>query len=276
MALADLGKGPVGLLLPALVAVVYLALRRDLARLKEMRVVTGGLAAVALAGIWYLLAIVYGGRAFVYKQLWVENVGRFFAAGETGAGHEHPFYYMIGGFFTGFAPWSVFVIPLGVYLYSCRQRLEALGYLYPLVWFGAVFVFYSISQSKRTVYLLPIYPAASLLLGAWWSRLAADPDSVPPVVARVISVVAVGLAAVLVLAIALLLAVGFGADPLSALAPLLHAKDRANLPLLEDLVRGRFVSVMLFAAALVPMIVIWVVSVRQKNWALLFAALVAF
>jgi 4-amino-4-deoxy-L-arabinose transferase-like glycosyltransferase len=276
MALATLGKGPIGIVLPALVAVVYLAVRRDLGRLKHMRVPAGILAAVVLAGVWYLLAIAYGGRAFVYKQLWVENVGRFFAAGETGAGHEHPFYYMIGGFFTGFAPWSVFVIPLGVYLYSQRQRLEALGYLYPLVWFGVVFTFYSLSQSKRTVYLLPIYPAAALLLGAWWSQLAARPDSLPPRLLRALNVAAIGLAAVLILAIVLLLTVGFGAEPLSALRPLLHAKDRANLPLLEGLIRARFMSFVLFVAALVPMIAIWLVSVRQRNWSLLFAALVAF
>jgi hypothetical protein len=79
-----------------------------------------------------------------------------------------------------------------------------------------------------------------------------------------------------VLVIVLLLAVGLGAEPLSALAPLLHAKDRANLPLLEGLIRARFASFVLFTAALVPMIVIWLVSVRQRNWSLLFAALVAF
>ena len=152
MALATLGKGPVGLLLPAMVAVTYLGCRGDLARLRQMRILEGLTAAVVVSGFWYALAVVHGGKAFVYKQLWVENVGRFVAADSTGAGHQHPFYYMIGGFLTGFAPWSFFVIPLGIYLFAYRRRLEAEGYLYPLVWFAVVFVFYSISQSKRTVY----------------------------------------------------------------------------------------------------------------------------
>src|SRR5882724_2465939 len=93
MALATLGKGPVGLVLPVLVALTYLALRRDLGRLLEMRVVPG--IAVALAGTWYLLAISKGGFAFVHKQLWVENFGRFFAAEETGAGHAHGALYLV-------------------------------------------------------------------------------------------------------------------------------------------------------------------------------------
>jgi 4-amino-4-deoxy-L-arabinose transferase-like glycosyltransferase len=276
MAMATLGKGPVGLLLPGLVAVAYLACRRDLGRLRQMRIVEGTLAALLVAGAWYVLAIVHGGMAFVYKQLWVENFGRFFAAESTGAGHEHPFYYMIGGFFTGFAPWSFFVIPLALYLWANRRRLEADGYLYPLVWFGAVFVFYSISQSKRTVYLLPIYPAAALLLGSWWDRLASAPDSMPPLLVTVLRIAAVTLAVAILVLLALLVAAGLGADPLTPLTPLLHPKDRENLPVVEALIRSRFVSFSLFVAALVPMIVIWLVSVRQKNWALLFAALVAF
>jgi hypothetical protein len=77
-------------------------------------------------------------------------------------------------------------------------------------------------------------------------------------------------------AIALLLAVGWGADPLAWLTPLLHPNDQKNLPLMENLIRRRFLSFTLFVAALVPMIVIWLVSVGQKNWSLLFAAVVAF
>jgi 4-amino-4-deoxy-L-arabinose transferase-like glycosyltransferase len=276
MALATLGKGPVGILLPALVAVTYLALRRDLARLKQMHVVAGGAAAVSLAGAWYVLAVARGGKAFLYKHLWVENVGRFIAAGATGAGHEHAFYYMIGGFFTGFAPWSFFVIPLGIHLYANRRRLEALGYLYPIVWLAVVFVFYSASASKRTVYLLPIYPAAALLLGAWWSRIVNDPDAVPLLLVRVLRAVAVALALAVVVAVLILLATGLGADPFAALRPLLHPKDQANLPLLEGVLRDRLPGFVLFVAALVPMLVIWILSLRRRNWSLLFAALVAF
>jgi 4-amino-4-deoxy-L-arabinose transferase-like glycosyltransferase len=276
MGLATLGKGPVGVLLPALVALSYFALRGELRRLRGMHVIAGGALVAVIAGSWYGLAIAHGGRAFVHKQLWVENVGRFFAADVSGAGHEHPFYYMIGGFFTGFAPWSFFVIPLGIYLYQKRRRLDALGYLYPIVWFTVVFVFYSISQSKRTVYLLPIYPAAALLLGAWWSQIAGDPSAVPPLLTRVLRVASIVLALLVIAAVGLLLAVGLGAEPLSWVLPLLHPKDQANLPLLENLLRARFVHFALFLAALVPMMAIFFFSLRQKNWALLFATLVAF
>lgn len=276
MALATLGKGPVGILLPTFVAFTYLALRRDLRRILAMRPIAGGLATLALAGWWYALAIARGGTAFVYKQLWVENVGRFVAAETTGAGHEHGLFYFIGGFFTGFAPWSFFVPPLAIYLYANRRRLEELGYLYPLVWFGAVFLFYSISQSKRTVYLLPVYPAVALLLGAWWSRIAEEPSAVSPFLSRTIQAMAIALAVGVVAAVALLFAVGFGADPFAWIRPLLHPKDQANLPLLATLLRSSFFGFALFVAALMPMMAVFLLSLRQRRWSLLFASLVAF
>ncbi len=276
MGLAALGKGPVGILLPAMVAVGYLALRRDLARLRQMRLFSGGAFALALALWWYVAAVLHGGMAFFQKQILVENFGRFFAAGASGAGHVHPFYYLIGGFFAGFLPWSLFVIPLGLHLYNHRRRLEALGYLYPLVWFVTVFVFYSLSQSKRTVYLLPLYPAASLLLGAWWSGIAENAVGMPPAVVRTLRVLGGVMIALLVVVSATLLATGLGYQPLLSLAPLLHPKDQVNLPLVEDLVRSHFSILLLWLTVLLPVLGLFAFGVHRGRWALVFAALVGF
>jgi hypothetical protein len=276
MGLAALGKGPVGILLPAMVAIVYLALRGDLARLWHMRVVSGGAFALGIAGWWYVAATLHGGMAFFHKQVLVENFGRFFAAGASGAGHAHPFYYLIGGFLAGFAPWSLFVIPLGFHLYQNRNRLEARGYLYPLVWFVSVFVFYSVSQSKRTVYLLPIYPAATLLLGAWWSGIAENDVSVPPVIVRALRVVGVVMIVGLLAACGILVAAGLDHDPFVWLKPLLHPKDQANLPVLQDLVRSRFSILLLWFAVLLPVLALFAFGVQRGRWALVFAALVGF
>jgi 4-amino-4-deoxy-L-arabinose transferase-like glycosyltransferase len=43
-------------------------------------------------------------------------------------------------------------------------------FLFPLCWFVAGFVFFSLSPGKRTAYLLPLYPAAALLVGWTWNR----------------------------------------------------------------------------------------------------------
>jgi hypothetical protein len=42
--------------------------------------------------------------------------------------------------------------------------------LFPLGWFVAGFVLFSLSSGKRGAYLLPLYPAAALLVGRLWDR----------------------------------------------------------------------------------------------------------
>ena len=276
MGLATLGKGPVGILLPGLVGFVYLALRRDLWRILALRPFTGGLVTLAIAGSWYVAAIFAGGEAFVWKQLWVENFGRFFAAGETGAGHVHPWYYMVGAFFTGFAPWSFFVVPLGIYLWHERDHLESRGALFPLVWFASVFAFYAISESKRTVYLLPVYPAVALLLGAWWARLADEGILMPKAVDRLLQGVGVVLGIAILVVFAALFGENAGLAPLSWLEPILHEKDAANLPIVQDLMRRHASTLAVWVAVLVPVLGLFVISVRRGRWGLVLASLVGF
>jgi 4-amino-4-deoxy-L-arabinose transferase-like glycosyltransferase len=278
MGFAALGKGPVGIILPGLVAFLYLLARRQLtiARILSFQPFVGGAVAIAIPGIWYALAIATGGDAFVQKQLYAENVGRFFAAESSGAGHEHSPLYLIGGFFTGFAPWSLFVVPLGVYLWQHRTRLEEEGFLYPLLWFFAVLGFYSLSQSKRTVYLLPLYPAAALLLGAWWKRLTEQESLMPVIVVRALQATGFVMASALVVVLGLLLAEGVGAEPLERIRPLLHPKDQSNLPVVRDLIEARFTVLTLWIVALLPVLVIFVTSLGRRRWGLVFASLVAF
>src|SRR5262249_50145602 len=45
--------------------------------------------------------------------------------------------------------------------------------LLPVAWFVTGVVFFSVSSSKRGAYLLPIYPAAALLVGWLWGRALA-------------------------------------------------------------------------------------------------------
>jgi 3-isopropylmalate/(R)-2-methylmalate dehydratase small subunit len=51
------------------------------------------------------------------------------------------------------------------------EALEVLRFL--ALWFGVVFTFFSASSGKRTVYLLPLFPAAALLVG--WTLAVALP-----------------------------------------------------------------------------------------------------
>jgi len=168
LGLAALAKGPLGVVVPGFAYLMFLWLRRDLAFVKKLHpfVLLGTCAVVA--GSWYALALWQGGKDFlnvVIKENFSTVVG-----GE--AGHPHPFFWYIPFFFQNAAPWSLFTIPVAIWLYRSRHQLDQEGLLYFVVWFSAGLVFFSAFTQKRSVYILPLYPAFALLVGVWCQKLA--------------------------------------------------------------------------------------------------------
>lgn len=167
LACATLTKGPLGLLVPLLTIFGFLCLRRDFAFLKKAHPISGAVFFLFVACSWYALAIRQGGSAFFIRQILEESLGT--AAGDYGR-HQPP-YYFVSNFFLNQAPWSVFFPPLVLFLYRRRRALFEDPLLFPLVWLVSVFLFFSLALGKRAVYILPLYPAFALLLGAWWGSL---------------------------------------------------------------------------------------------------------
>jgi 4-amino-4-deoxy-L-arabinose transferase-like glycosyltransferase len=165
-ALAVLTKGPVGLIVPLLAVMVFLLLVGNLAFWKKSYLWEGGLLFLMVVCSWYGLALWREGEAFFDKQILRENLLRFIG---SNAPHQQPFYYFLPYPFLSMLPWSLFFLPLAVFLYSHRRRLVEEKLLFPIVWAATVLCFYSLSSGKRAVYLLPLYPPLALLLGAWWS-----------------------------------------------------------------------------------------------------------
>ncbi|QEL19469.1 ArnT family glycosyltransferase [Limnoglobus roseus] len=128
------------------------------------------LLALPLGVIAYLvpfgLALGQGGDEGALGMVWRENVRRFFAP------HNHlgPVYLYLGAVFVLASPWSAFlpaaVVPLQR---GAGNRGDRLARAY----FWAVFLFFTASASRRSYYLLPILPAAALLIGR---VLAAGPN----------------------------------------------------------------------------------------------------
>ncbi len=170
MALATLTKGPVGFIIPLLVSLVYLALQRDWKRIKGMRLIPGMLLFLVIVLSWYLPAVLSGGTAYLHETLFKHTVDAY-AKGWT---HVRPFYYYFLKLPLGFLPWSLF-LP-GVIFFVLSKRKEGIGneFLFLLVWFVSLFLFFSFSKGKRTLYLLPLYPAASVMVGNFWDRYIAS------------------------------------------------------------------------------------------------------
>jgi 4-amino-4-deoxy-L-arabinose transferase-like glycosyltransferase len=179
IAMAVLSKGPVGLVLPALVALVWIAIEGRWTLLRELRLGRGAALVALLAGGWYLAAALAGGMPFVHKQLLAENLFRFVRGSAFHEGHAHPFYYMEGALMAGFLPWTPLLLVVFVQAARRPRRMDSrLSYL--MVWFVVVLLFYNLPQSKRGVYLLALYPALAALLAIYVEGAARVPDVSEP------------------------------------------------------------------------------------------------
>jgi len=170
--LAILAKGPVGLLVPLFVYLIATWAAGDTKDMRGWHWLWGPLLALALPGLWLFAAWRSGAPdGFFTELLFKQNIGR--VAGEFG-GHTQPWYYFLLYFPVDFLPWTP-LLPLSVI--ALAQRDETLKNLRRLLgWILAVVLFFSLSESKRNLYILLAYPAAALLIASSipnWSTVSA-------------------------------------------------------------------------------------------------------
>jgi 4-amino-4-deoxy-L-arabinose transferase-like glycosyltransferase len=145
--------------MPTIVIGGYLVAVKDLRHLWQMRIGWGLLVYLAIVAPWYTAVSLQGGYAD--NLLIVSNLTRFF--GEFH--HARPFYYYFGTTPGYFLPWLVF-LPGAFYLcFAERTREDRSRLLLPFIWVVGLFLFFSLSKTKRSEYILPIFPALALLVG---------------------------------------------------------------------------------------------------------------
>lgn len=109
-------------------------------------------------GLWLFVAARSKGIDYLQGLLWQKTASTFLES----SGHNRPLYYYLYNFPLQFLPWSVF-LPWAFY-WGFKRKEEL---FLPLAWFVLGFMFFSLSEAKRGLYLLPLYPAASLLVGSY-------------------------------------------------------------------------------------------------------------
>ncbi|PMB45457.1 glycosyltransferase [Fischerella thermalis CCMEE 5205] len=172
---AILTKGPVGIVLPGLIIsafLLYLGKFREVMR--EMRLLLGMLIILVLSLPWYVLVTWRNGWNYINSFFGYHNIERFT---EVVNGHTAPWYFYFLVVLLGFAPYSVY-LPLSMARlkfwqrnYWCSQeRSQQLG-LFAFFWFVSIFGFFTIAVTKLPSYVLPLMPAAAILVGLLWSDL---------------------------------------------------------------------------------------------------------
>ena len=160
--LAMLSKGPLGLLLPGLVLVIWLGIQRQWWRIIELAPLS--LVAVLVYASWFLTNAQAMGWDSMFSEFYAQNFERFLTS--ENRGHGQPWYYYIRNFWVDFTPWSWLFPPAVWWIYRSEKWRDP-KVLLALLWFVIFFAFLSLAATKRQLYLLPAYPAVALLLGLW-------------------------------------------------------------------------------------------------------------
>jgi 4-amino-4-deoxy-L-arabinose transferase-like glycosyltransferase len=167
MALATLAKGLIGVVLPALLLIAYVLVRRDWRRLREAKLPLGMALFLLLTAPWLILVSQATGGKWLADFLYIHHFQRYVA----GAGHRQPFYYYFATLPVDLLPWTIFVVPALVAYWPYRKIAREPVSLFFVLWFSTVFLFFSFSDTKRELYLVPLLPTVALLLGNYFNDL---------------------------------------------------------------------------------------------------------
>jgi 4-amino-4-deoxy-L-arabinose transferase-like glycosyltransferase len=179
MGLAVLAKGLVGVVLPSTVIGLYLLLTgRVLWLLKRPSLLAIG-AAVFLATVstWYAPMFLRHGQEFINEFFVGHHFQRFLTNKYK---HPQPFYFFFFVALAGCFPWSV---QFAQQIYDSIRRWREVPTspgerlrLFLWLWVLVPILFFSISTSKLTGYILPVFPGMALLVGLELEGLWAQPD----------------------------------------------------------------------------------------------------
>ncbi|MBP2633286.1 MAG: hypothetical protein H6Q70_3914 [Firmicutes bacterium] len=159
-ALAVLTKGPVGIVLPAMIVIIYLLISKKYYLLKKMCNLSAIGLFLTISMPWYVYMYLVHGNDFITGFLGLHNVTRAMVS-------EHPkdnvvYYYLIV-LPICLLPWS------GIFLRSIYQTIKERHLddrqLYLFCWIGVTIVFYTFMATKYLTYIfIVLFPAAILIV----------------------------------------------------------------------------------------------------------------
>ncbi len=165
--LAVLAKGPVGLLLPLGIVILFLAFERNLRSWRGFAPLLGPVVFVLVAGSWAVAATLWGPADYSVVGALREH---FVERGMHGMHHLRPFWYYAERLPLSLLPWTG-LLP-GAMIVAWRNRRRSVGLRYCLVAAIFVVVFFSISTEKRDLYVLPAFPAIAVMMAVLVGRIS--------------------------------------------------------------------------------------------------------
>jgi 4-amino-4-deoxy-L-arabinose transferase-like glycosyltransferase len=164
MGFGVLTKGPLAYL-PLPIFFVITLIQKNLRRFWCRDLLRGFSLSVIIALIWWIPACWIGGKDYIHWLLFKQAVGTYVEGGAHF--HPEPFYFYFVRFPVEFFPWIVF-LPTA-FIFGLRKGFgKRKEFLLLSVWFSFLFLFFTLSVGKKDNYLLPLYPAAAIMVGSLW------------------------------------------------------------------------------------------------------------
>ena len=164
-ALGFLTKGPVGLIIPALVVIPVVLIERRSITVELPDLVLALLVFLVIAVPWYAAMWLHHGNAYLAGFFVGDNYDRFATARFN---DPRPWWFYLPVLAGGLLPWTpilaVWLGSLGRFL-KRRQDFTTLD-LRLLMWAALPLVFYTLAVGKQPRYVLPVLPPVALLLAA--------------------------------------------------------------------------------------------------------------
>jgi len=188
--LGFLAKGLLALAIPLAIVFIYNLLTKTAKEIfKPVYLIPGAILLLVMITPWHVLMYKEYGYQFIKEYFLIHHFGRFM--GSQYIGRERPLLYFVPVFLLGFMPWTFIFLAFVGDLYKklvarykategkIKDKLCALVeannneqklLLFATVFFAVVFFVFSTASTKLPTYILPLFPAAALLVGYYWWR----------------------------------------------------------------------------------------------------------
>jgi 4-amino-4-deoxy-L-arabinose transferase-like glycosyltransferase len=168
MGLGVLAKGPLAWL-PLPIFLIFTFFQKRHRKFWCVDLLWGFVLSLAIVLAWLIPACLMGGEDYAKRILLEQTVGRLLGNGR----HVHPksFFFYFTRFPAEFIPWIVFLPTAFVFAFRKGEVIKRRELLFLSIWFIFIFTFFTFSKGKKDNYLLPLYPAAAILIGWFWDRL---------------------------------------------------------------------------------------------------------
>lgn len=166
MALATLSKGVIGAAIPAIVFIAYSISRWDWKIWSRLHIISGMILFLLITAPWFVL-VAQRNPEFLEFFFIHEHLQRFTDDAHSRTG---PIYYFVPLLLIGILPW-IFQIPRAFVLAWTERKQEFSSGWLLVCWTVVIFSFFSVSKSKLPGYIIPIFPALAVLIGASLDRV---------------------------------------------------------------------------------------------------------